>query len=255
MKSFLVIITTLLLSAAAVPMQAAAQSTPTVAEQYLFTAANHERAQQGLPALRWDDKLYRAADAHAVEMVQRESISHQYPGEPDISARVLRAGAHFSVVAENVAEAPTAVRIHDAWMQSPGHRANLLDPRLDAVGIRVLSRDGQLYAVEDFDRSVAMLSLEQQETAVATLLESKASVTAVPSALDARRTCAMDTGYAGTAKPWFVMRYTAADVNELPPTLQAKLATGKFHRALVGACPATDTQNFTAYNIAVLLYP
>jgi hypothetical protein len=254
MKTFLVTIT-LLLTAAAVPMQAAAQGSPTVAEQYLFTAANHERAQQGLPALRWDAKLYLAAQAHATEMAQRESISHQYPGEPELSARARLVGATFSVIAENVAEAPTAVRIHEAWMQSPGHRANLLDPRLDAVGIRVLSRNGQLYAVEDFSRAVVALTLGQQENAVASLLESQATVKAVPSAPDARRTCAMDTGYAGTARPWFIMRYTSADVNEIPPALQAQLATGKFHRALVGACPVTDTQSFTAFNIAVLLFP
>ena len=61
-------------------------------------------------------------------------------------------------------------------MNSPKHRANLLDPRVDSIGIRVVSRDGQLYAVEDFDRSVVKLSLAQQESAVQELLQSTASV-------------------------------------------------------------------------------
>jgi hypothetical protein len=244
-----------LLLAIALPTWIAAQTPRSIAEQYLFAAANADRARHGLPALHWDDALYRAAGFHAVQMADRQSISHKYPGEPDISARALRAGAHFSVVAENVAEAPTAVIIHNAWMNSPHHRENLLDPRVTSVGIRVLSRDGQLYAVEDFDRNVPVLSLEAQEQAVASLLQSLSPVTAVSSTPEARRTCAMDSGYAGANKPWFVMRYTSGSLDQIPSQLQDKLATGRFHTALVGACPSTNTQNFTAYNIAVLLYP
>jgi len=125
---------------------AGAQSKSSVAEQYLFSAANAERLQRGLPPLHWDAALYRAAQGHAQEMAARASISHQYPGEAELADRGRRAGARFSEIAENVAEAPTAVRIHDAWMNSPGHRANLLDPQVDSVGISVLRRDGQLLA-------------------------------------------------------------------------------------------------------------
>ena len=254
MKPVLIALTLSL--AAAVPYaQAGAQRPPSIAEQYLFAAANAERTQHGLRALSWDESLYRAAGAHAIQMAQRESISHQYSGELDLSSRVRLAGARFSVVAENVAEAPTAVRIHDAWMQSPGHRANLLDPRLDSIGIRVLSRNGQLYAVQDFDRSVADLSLDEQENTVAALLESTAAIGATPSTPEARRTCAMSTGYAGAVTPGFIMRYTAASLDRIPDELRARLATGRYRKATVGACAATGIQNFTAYNIAVLLYP
>src|ERR1700742_3316719 len=138
----------------------ASAQTISVSEQYLFQAANAERAQRGLPALRWDAALYRAAQRHAQEMAERQSISHQYPGEPELADRGKNAGARFSVISENVAEAGTAVRIHDAWMNSPGHRENLLDPRVDAVGISVRSRNGQLYAVQDFERKVESLTLE-----------------------------------------------------------------------------------------------
>ena len=242
------------LAAALYPVRVKAQRPPSVAEQYLFAAANAERAQQGLPVLRWDESLYRAAEGHAVEMASRESISHQYPGEAELSARAVNAGAHFSVIAENVALAPTAVRIHDAWMRSPPHRANLLSDRVDAVGIRVLSRNGELYAVEDFDKTVEVISLEEQERRVARLLESSAPISAVPSAPEARSTCAMSSGYAGTATPGFIMRYTASSLDVMPAELQSRLASGRYRRASVGACAATGTQNFTAYNIAVLLY-
>jgi hypothetical protein len=228
---------------------------PTVAEQYLFAAANAERVQRGLRPLHWDDTLYHAAEGHAHEMAARASISHQYPGEPDLSSRGRQAGARFNLISENVAEAPTAVRIHDAWMNSSGHRANLLDPKVDAVGIAVISREGELYAVEDFDHSFVNLTIGQQETTVGELLQSTSSIAVLPPSEDARRTCTMETGYAGDRMPWFIMRYTAADLTRLPDSLKEKLASGKYHQAAVGACTATGTNNFSAYSIAILLYP
>jgi len=239
--------------------QACAQGLPngphSIAEQYLYSKANEERSQRGLPTLRWDNVLYVAANNHAREMAARESISHQYPGEAELATRGKLAGAHFSVISENVAEAPTAIWIHDAWMKSEGHRKNLLDPEVDSVAIRVLSRNGQLYAVEDFDRSVQNLSFDAQEHAVGALLKATSSLNVLPSTTDARRTCAMETGYAGSREPWFVMRYTAGDLTQLPEQLKAKMNSGKYHEAIVGACSSNKSDSFTAYNIAVLLYP
>jgi hypothetical protein len=227
---------------------------PTVAEQYLLSAANAERVQRGLQPLRWDSALYVAANYHAHQMAERDSISHQYEGEPELSARGQEAGARFSVIAENVATAPSAIMIQDAWMKSPKHRENLLDPRVDSIGIRVVSRDGQLFAVEDFDRSVMQLSLVQQESAVGRVLQSVADVEIVPGSGAARSTCAMDSGYAGDRRPWFVMRYTASDLSRIPEMLQQKLASGRYREAAVGACSAEGIQNFSAYSIAVMLY-
>jgi hypothetical protein len=229
-------------------------SGPTVAEQYLLSAANAERAQRGLQPLHWDRALYDAASYHAEQMAQRETISHQYQGEPELMVRGQAAGARFSVISENVAEAPSALMIQDAWMNSAKHRENLLDPRVDSIGIRVIARGDRLYAVEDFDRSVTNLSLEQQEVAVAQLLQSRSSLAILPTTADARRTCSMETGYAGDRRPWFVMRYTADDLSRIPSMLEQRLATGKYNSAVVGACPAQGVSNFSAYSIAVLLY-
>ena len=227
---------------------------PTVAEQYLLAEANAERAQRGLQPLRWDRALYESANYHAQLMAERETISHQYEGEPELTQRGQVAGARFSVISENVATAPSALMIEQAWMNSPHHRDNLLDPRVDSIGIRVISRGDRLYAVEDFDRSVTNLSLEQQEVAVGQLLRSKSSVAILPATEDARRTCSMESGYAGDRRPWFVMRYTAADLSQIPKMLEQHLASGGYHAAAVGACPAEGTQNFSAYSIAVMLF-
>jgi hypothetical protein len=248
------LISVLLLSCSTATLAAQAPKA-SIAEQYLFAAANAERTQRGLTPLQWDAALYRAAQAHAQQMAARASISHQYPGEAELAERGRSAGARFNFIAENVAEAPTALRIHDAWMNSPGHRANLLDPKADSVGISVVSRDGQLYAVQDFDRTVAVLSFAQQESTVASLLLSTAPLELLPASADVHRTCTMDTGYAGQRRPSFVMRYSVGDLTRLPDALKTELATGKYHQAAIGACSSHDGQPFSTFNIAVLLYP
>lgn len=239
-------------------MQAESSDTPSIAEQYLLAAANQERASRGLSKLAWDPILAHAAAFHADQMADHDSISHEFPGEPDLSVRGANAGVRFSLISENVAEASDSVMIHDMWMHSEGHRANLLDPNVNVVGISVTIRNQQLYAVEDFASTVESLSLNEQESTVASLI-ARSGLTVASSEeakiQDARQTCIMPSGYAGSHKPWFIMRYTASSLSELPQELKTRLSSGKYHQALVGACPAADVGPFSAYNIAVLLYP
>jgi len=226
----------------------------TVAEQYLFAAANEARANQGLSPLRLDPVLTEASAFHAREMANHNAISHQFDGEPELATRGANACAHFSLISENVGEAPSSVIIHDLWMHSPGHRANLLDPNVDSIGIAIVTRNNQLYAVEDFASTVPTLTLNQQERTVAGVI-AKSGMRVTETTEDARQTCTMSTGYAGSRQPWFIMRYTAASLNAIPSQLHSRLSSCKYHQAVVGACPATRKSSFTAYNIAVLLYP
>jgi hypothetical protein len=225
-----------------------------VAEQYLLAAANQDRAAHGLAPVRLDAHLIQAALTHNYEMVRHHNISHQFPGEPDLAARAGAAGAHFSLVSENVAEAPNSAMIHDLWMNSEGHRHNLLDPNVDSVGISVIHDHGEYFAVEDFARTVANLSFDQQEAEVAAML-AKRGINPVTGMAEARETCGMETGYAGPRKPWFVMRYTSADIHQLPEELTARLVSGKYRQAAVGACDPAHRTPFTGYSLAVLLYP
>lgn len=233
----------------------AGASAPSIAEQYLFAAANRERVSRGLGLLKRDPVLAGAAAYHARQMAEHAGISHEFPGEPDLASRAATAGVHFSIVSENVAEAPEPTMIHDMWMKSEGHRENLLDPNVNVAGISVIVRDHQFYAVEDFASTVESLSLEQQESTVASQLAAKGIGIANTATLAARETCTMATGYAGNRKPWFVMRYTASTLSELPSQLKTRLNSGKYHQAMVGACSLAESGPFTSYNIAVLLYP
>jgi uncharacterized protein YkwD len=226
----------------------------TVAEQYLLAAANQERANQGLSPLRLDPVLTQASAFHAREMADHATISHQFPGEPELAERGANAGAHFSLISENVGEAPTSVIIHNLWMHSEGHRANLLDPEVDSVGIAVVTHDHQLYAVEDFARTVKALTVSQQESTVASVI-AQSGLQVTDTTEDARQTCSMSTGYAGSRRPWYIMRYTAASLNEIPSQLRTRLTSGRYHQAVVGACSVASKGPFTTYNIAVLLYP
>src|SRR5580698_8031582 len=106
-----------------------------VSEQFLLDAANRDRASRGLKPLQRDPVLAEAALYHARIMAQHADISHGFPGEPDLAARAANAGVHFSLVTENVAEAPDPSEIHDMWMHSEHHRENLLDPYVNVIGI------------------------------------------------------------------------------------------------------------------------
>ncbi len=227
---------------------------PTVAETFLLAAANEDRIARGLHPLRVDPYLVLAARTHAFEMAKRGRISHQFEGEPDLAARAGAAGAHFSLVTENVAQALDSSRIHDLWMNSEGHRANLLDPHVDAVGISVLRVHGEYYAVEDFAHIVARLSLPEQESTVGLML-AKSGLAISPESEDARETCRLSTGFAGERKPWFVMRFTTSDIGRLPSQLTDRIESGRYREAAVGACVTGRQGPFTSYSLAVLLYP
>ena len=234
------------------------QDSTSVAEQYLLAAANQERASRGLSILHRDPQLAHAAAGHAREMAEHRSISHQFAGEAELSDRGASAGVPFSVISENVGEAPSVVTIHDMWMHSEHHRTNLLDPTIDSAGISVVSRGGELYAVEDFAKTVRSMSLEDQESAIAALVARRGSITLTNDSnvlSDARKTCSMSTGYAGSRKPWFVMRFTSDSLTQLPEQLKTKLASGRYREAAVGACSTSGRSPFTSYNFAVLLYP
>ena len=246
-----------LLLCSVLPFAGAEPDATSVAEQYLLAAANQERAARGLSQLHRDPQLARAAAGHASLMAAHGSISHQFAGEPALTERGANAGVPFSVIAENVAEAPSVVEIHDMWMQSEHHRENLLNPSIDSAGISVVARNGEFYAVEDFAKTTRSVSFTGQESAIAALVARPglALINDSHTIADARATCSMSTGFAGARKPWFVMRFTSDSLTRLPDELNTRLASGRYHQAAVGACSGDGSSPFTSYNIAVLLYP
>lgn len=129
---------------------AQAQQKGASVERSLLDAVNRERRQEGLPLFKWDEALAGAARKHAAQMAEQNSLSHQFPGEPGLAARVGQAGVRHSWLAENIAEGTSADDIHQQFMKSPNHRANILDSDMDTVGIGVAQAQGKWFAVEDF---------------------------------------------------------------------------------------------------------
>jgi hypothetical protein len=222
----------------------------------IFALGNQARAQAGVASLAWDPALAAAALQHCRMMAAEGPISHQYRGEPDLSSRAAQAGAHFSLIEENVAFAPSASAVHQAWMQSPGHRENLLSPEVDHVGIAVVYARGEFYAVADYSAAVENLSPMQAEARVAALVHARGvSILADPTL--ARSACASDDDLlrSPSARPGWMIRWQNSDLSHLPRQLVSQLGSGKYRQAAIGSCPAQDNGGaFTSYRVAVLLY-
>jgi len=235
------------------PTLHAATATPqSAADLTLLNAANRDRAAAGLAPLQWDASLAAAAHQHALLMAQRNTLSHQFPGEAPVQDRARHAGARFSLIAENVAEGPSIPGLHIQWMSSAPHRANLLDRELNSIGISVVQSGNMFFAVEDFSTSVPSASLEEQEQQVASQLAAR-GLRDVATTADARRTCELERGYSGQ-RPSTVMRYETADLRQLPGDIDRRLTAGQVHAAAIGACDAAPASTFARYRIAILLY-
>jgi hypothetical protein len=234
-----------------------AQQGATVAEQYLLQMVNEHRAQQGLAPLAWDAALARAAHAHAVLIMQNPAPAlHQYPGEPDLKARTVSAGAHFSIVSENVAgDFPSAQELDRGWMNSPVHRANILDPRLNAIGIAVVQHHGKLYAVEDFAHTVAVLNPTEVEQQASDILRKQGirPASTTDARQQARKTCLQPNYTAPDATS--VLQWDGPDLNDLPTTLLKQLPDARSHTVAVGACPSERRgEGFTTYHLVIVVY-
>jgi hypothetical protein len=223
-------------------------------ERALFDAANRERGAKSLPALQWDEALAVAARKHANRMAFYNLVEHQLSGEPDLEARLALAGARFSIIPENIAVASNPETIHAGWMDSPGHRRNILNPNLTAVGIAAVRGSGGLFAVQDFSLPVTVLSTEQQEKKVISLMTAM-GIDGVTAGDDARKTCDMESGiYGPTARPVRAMRFEVSDLSKLPESVEKNLRGLSFQKAEVGACRASNAPGFAHYRVAILLF-
>jgi hypothetical protein len=222
------------------------------AEQTLYDAVNRERASLGLRQLQWDTALANAARLHTSLLADHDTLSHRFNGEADLQTRLRMAGANFSLVAENVAQAPNVESLHIAWMNSPPHRANILDPQVNSIGIAIERRGEQYYATQDFSASVAQMNKEEQEQQVARLLQAN-GLSIAGNADEARKSC--DQGRAFYAmQPVTISRFETSDLSRLPNDLARMAASGRFSRATVGACEVPTVTPFARFRLAVILY-
>lgn len=96
---------------------------------------NDERASNGCDPVHVDDRLTAAAQEHSQDMSDRDYMAHENPEGEGPGERASRHG-YEAWGAENVAKGQqSAEQVMDAWMNSPGHRANILNCGLEAIGV------------------------------------------------------------------------------------------------------------------------
>lgn len=151
------------------------------AEQRLLELANEARAQVGAPPLIVDYGLSQAARLHAQAMFDARQLSHQFDGEPSLAQR-LAAASHLLLDqnGENVALDADVERGHRHLMLSAPHRANLLNPAYNVVGLAVIPQGDLLYIVQDFGHALPNYSpaqVKDQVAAAVTQIRRQASQT------------------------------------------------------------------------------
>ncbi|HEX7119053.1 MAG TPA: CAP domain-containing protein [Longimicrobiales bacterium] len=137
---------------------AAERVDPVRAAARVLAEVNAARRRAGSRPLRVDPALTRAARRYARELASREEIAHvsRTPGRRTFRQRIAAAGARARIAGENLARltargSTLPERAVRAWLRSPGHRSNMLDPIFARTGIGVwLGNDGVWYVVQEF---------------------------------------------------------------------------------------------------------
>jgi len=150
---------------------------PEQAEARLFVLVNEARAAAGLAKVLPDEELREVALGHTTDMADHRFFSHVSPKTGTPTDRMRRSGVLVSGSGENIAFASTPEEAHEGLMNSPGHRANILNRTWTHVGIAVKKGDNGLVVTQMFGR----------RPDPATLPTSAAQVEAAVSALRARK--------------------------------------------------------------------
>jgi uncharacterized protein YkwD len=137
------------------------------AEMHRLVDAAREAA--GLAPLAWDPILATLARAHSQDMIAAGFVGHGSPTTGSPEDRLHRAGYLARLSAENVAVHQSVEGAHAGLMESPGHRANILEPGVTAVGIGIVARAGDLFVTQLFADPASI----EDPAAVARTLEAR----------------------------------------------------------------------------------
>jgi len=115
------------------------------AEQKMLLLVNSERKKAGVQALTADITLRDVARAHSQDMFVRGYFSHYTPDGVSPFDRMDKAEITYTYAGENLALAPSTDLAMEGLMNSPGHRANILNPHFNKIGIGII--DGGIYGM------------------------------------------------------------------------------------------------------------
>ncbi|MFF5454916.1 sigma-70 family RNA polymerase sigma factor [Streptomyces sp. NPDC012950] len=123
----------------------------TSVEEQVIALVNAERAKEGCGAVTGNSLLARAAQGHSDDMAARDFFDHTNPDGAGPGERVTATGYGWSTYGENIAMGQqTAEQVMEAWMNSPGHRANILNCSFKELGVGLHTGDGGPYWTQVF---------------------------------------------------------------------------------------------------------
>lgn len=122
----------------------------TADEQRAVDLMNADRQAAGLAPLKVNLSLVRLAENYAQDMINRNFFSHYNPEGKSPFDRMSAAGISYRYAGENLAINTSVDKAEVAFMNSSGHRANILNPNFTEVGIGVRYKGGSVYVVQEF---------------------------------------------------------------------------------------------------------
>ncbi|MBO3746345.1 CAP domain-containing protein [Streptosporangiaceae bacterium NEAU-GS5] len=125
----------------------------TSVENEVVRLTNAERAKAGCGPLTHDARLRKAALGHSADMSAQNYFDHTSKDGRSFADRIKATGYRFTAAGENIAKGyRTAADVVTGWMNSPGHRANILNCTYKDIGVGYVAAGGP-YWTQDFGRS------------------------------------------------------------------------------------------------------
>ncbi|NLM47455.1 MAG: copper amine oxidase [Epulopiscium sp.] len=104
----------------------------------IFDLTNAVRVRNGLKALTWDEQAAKSSYLHSKDMAENNFFDHDNLKGEDPFDRMKKQGIHFMIAGENIAGGQTnAIYAHEGWMNSKGHRENILFENFERLGVGV----------------------------------------------------------------------------------------------------------------------
>ncbi|NWG35915.1 MAG: hypothetical protein HXY42_15910, partial [Chloroflexi bacterium] len=174
----------------------------TAFETRVLELINIERTKVGAPPLQSQSQLSTAARLHSADMACNDFFSHTGSDGASLSTRVARQGYSGSYLGENIAAGyPTPESVMDGWMNSPGHKANILNTNYTEVGVGYVYWSGSTYGAywtTDFGKSTNRTISGSVGIAYATVSYTGGSVTAGG---NGSYSISVPSGWSGTVTP------------------------------------------------------
>lgn len=243
-------------SAAATPADIPFLNAEPQAEEQLLYLANQARRQVGAQPLTLDAGLTQAARTHAQAMVDARQLSHQFDGEPSLPQRLAATtDLQLDQEGENVALDYDPEHGHEHLMLSPSHRANLLNPTYNVVGLGVVRNGNRLYIVQDFGHALPSYTVTELKDRIAVAVNQIRRQANQPE-LQRRDLLIADSVACSMAEAdkvatvparklaerFTVLTYTSLHPETLPSGAAHAIASRTLHTFSVGACYArTET--------------